>query len=222
MLTAVWFIFGLLLGIGINGLADFLPQYRLYPAELRPFFTYFHPPRRQRDWLVLGATAVLLAFLTITAPEQPKLLFLTFYIALLILIMVIDLEHKFIFNQLTYSGTAVALLGSTLQAGPAVSSAITGGIAGFLTFGLIYWAGTRLFGGQAFGLGDVKLAALLGAMIGLHEIFHTLMLGMVLGSLTSLLLLLTRRVARHDALPYGQYLATAGIIMLIWGKQIVS
>lgn len=221
MLTAVWFILGLLLGLVINGLADFLPTYRLQPALVRPFFTYFHPPRRRRDWLTVATTAVSLAFLTTTTQHWLTLPFNTFYIVILILVIVIDLEHKLIFNQVTYLGTAVSLLGSLLVDDNGIGLALAGtAVAGFI-FYVIYWVGGRLFGDGALGFGDVKLAMLLGAMLGFHRIFFGLLLGVLFGGLISLLLLLTRRVSRHDALPYGQYLALAGIIMLIWGKQIV-
>jgi hypothetical protein len=49
-----------------------------------------------------------------------------------------------------------------------------------------------------------------------------LTLGIVIGGVVSLLLLVTRLVKRGDYLPYGQYLAAGGIIMLIWGVQVVD
>ena len=222
MLTAVWFILGLLLGIGINGLADFLPHYRLQPALIRPFFSYFHPPRSSRDWLTLAATAVFLALLTTNTQHWLTLPFNTLYIAILILIIVIDLEHKLIFNQVTYPGTAVVLLGSFLVDDNSIGLALAGTAVGGFIFYVIYWVGSRLFGDGALGFGDVKLAMLLGAMLGFHRIFFGLLLGVLLGGLISLLLLLTRRVSRHDALPYGQYLALGGIVMLIWGQEIIA
>lgn len=222
MLTAVWFILSLLLGIGINGLADFLPHYRLQPALAQPLASYFHLPHSRRDWLVLATTAVFLPLLTTTTTHWPTLLFNTLHITLLILIIVIDLEHKLIFNQVTYPGTAVAFLGSFLVTDNDIGLALAGTAVGGFIFYVIYWVGGRLFGDGALGFGDVKLAMLLGAMLGFHRIFFGLLLGVALGGLISLLLLFTRRVSRHDALPYGQYLALAGIIMLIWGKQIVA
>jgi len=80
-----------------------------------------------------------------------------------------------------------------------------------------------MFGVGALGFGDVKLAMLLGAMVGLQSIPFTLALGIVLGGVgTVLILLINRRVGRHTALPYGQYLAVAGIIMLYWGTAVAN
>lgn len=222
MLTAVWFLLGLLLGVGVNGLADFLPQWRLQPALVRPLPTYFHLPASWRERVVLATTAVFLALLTLITQHWPTLLLNTLYIASLILIIVIDLEHKLIFNQVTYTGTAVSLLGSFLVNDNSIGLALAGTAVGGLIFYSIYWVGGRLFGEGALGFGDVKLAMLLGAMLGFHRIFFGLLLGVAFGGLISLLLLLTRRASRSDALPYGQYLALAGIIMLIWGKQIIA
>ena len=48
------------------------------------------------------------------------------------------------------------------------------------------------------------------------------MLAIVLGGLGSLILLLSRRFHRYSYVPYGQYLAVSGIVMLIWGGQIAD
>jgi leader peptidase (prepilin peptidase)/N-methyltransferase len=62
----------------------------------------------------------------------------------------------------------------------------------------------------------------LGAMLGFHRIIFALGLAILLGGGGSLLLLLSRRAGRHSYTPYGQYLAMAGIVMLVWGVQVVE
>ena len=57
----------------------------------------------------------------------------------------------------------------------------------------------------------------MGAMLGFHRILFALILAILLGGLITFLLLVSRRVTREMALPYGQYLAIAAIVMLIWG-----
>jgi prepilin signal peptidase PulO-like enzyme (type II secretory pathway) len=86
----------------------------------------------------------------------------------------------------------------------------------------MYGFGQLAFGPGAFGYGDVKLAMAMGAMMGLHRIPFALIMGIVLGGILSAVFLVTRLVNRGDALPYGQYLAIGGIIMLIWGVQIFN
>jgi leader peptidase (prepilin peptidase)/N-methyltransferase len=71
-------------------------------------------------------------------------------------------------------------------------------------------------------MGDVKLAMMMGAMLGFHRIFFALFWGIILGGVITILLLLTRRVSRQTALPYGQYLALSGIWFLIWGADYVQ
>ena len=102
--------------------------------------------------------------------------------------------------------------------------ALLGAAVGFVIFYGLYWLAQLLYGAERvpLGYGDVKLAMLMGAMLGFHRIFFALMLGILLGGVFSLLLLLTRRVNRDTALPYGQYLALAAIVMLIWGAQYVQ
>jgi leader peptidase (prepilin peptidase)/N-methyltransferase len=135
---------------------------------------------------------------------------------------VIDLEHKLILNVVTLPVTAVALAASLIVTRDqnTILLAVTGAILGLIIAYIMYGFGTLVFGAGAFGYGDVKLAMAMGAMMGLHRIPFALIIGIILGGVISLLLLVTRLVSRRDALPYGQYLAIGGIIMLIWGIQI--
>lgn len=240
MLNILFALIGLIIGVLINVLADALPE-RVRPQ--RPFCrqcgqihdglgllalsrrrcAHCGAPTRKREWLVEGGTAVLFATLPNLIPEPRNLIMNSIYIALLILIIVIDLENKLILDVVTLPATALALVGSFIVT-PEENNwklALVGAAVGFVFFFVAYWLGTRLFGPGALGFGDVKLALAMGAMLGFHRIFFALTLAVLLGGVSSLIILLVNRnVNKRTYLPYGQYLAAAAIVMLIWGVQI--
>ena len=224
--TALNFIYGLigiLAGVIINALADYLPS---SSTPLWPQWRTWRWSERKRPYLVLAGTAVLFFLLPLWLTVPANLIFNSLYIAILILIIVTDLEHRLIFNKVIYAGTALALVGSFFVTGDEnnVKLAIVGGIVGLVIFYPLYWFANKLYGAGAvaLGMGDVKLALMLGVMLGFHRIFFALFWGIILGGVITLILLLSRRVTRQTALPYGQYLALAGIGMLIWGADYVQ
>lgn len=220
MLNLVFFVIGLLAAVIINTLADHLPS---SSTPLRPQWHTWGWSQRKRPLLVFVGTAVTFAILPLSLAEWVDVAVNAFHIAVLILIIVTDLEHRLIFNKVIWPATAVALLAS-LVVSPEENNirlAVVGALAGFVIFYLFYWLAQFLYGAERvpLGYGDVKLALLMGAMLGFHRILFALILGIFLGGFFSLALLLSRRVNRDTALPYGQYLALAGIVMLIWGAQ---
>jgi prepilin signal peptidase PulO-like enzyme (type II secretory pathway) len=138
------------------------------------------------------------------------------YILVLIVILLIDLQQRRIMNMITLPTTAVALLAGLAGGRESFISTLLGAAVGFLFFYLLYWLGRKLYGPGALGFGDVKLAMLLGAMLGLHYIWPTLALGLLLAGLASILLLLFGRASMHTSLPFGVFLSTAGIMILVW------
>lgn len=241
MLNLLFGLIGLLVGGLLNVLADDWPRrerpsaphcsnpdcdYVYKPGRWLAVFRLARPcpqcgqPARQRPLLVELGTALLFAALPTLLSDTPTLLIYAFYIALLILIIVIDLENRLILDITTLPGTALALLFSFALPNINLISAALGAVVGFLLFLLIYWVAKMTFGPGAIGQGDVKLAMLMGAMLGVPDILVALTLGIFIGGLISGLLLATRLVKRNSYLPYGQYLALAAIIMLLWGEPI--
>jgi leader peptidase (prepilin peptidase)/N-methyltransferase len=240
-LNLLFALIGLAVAIIINVLADDLPlRIRPLPPHC-PRCAHIHKPlhwlgllRRQcpecrlpvrrRVILVEISTIILFALLPSLIPEPRNLIVNSFFIAVLILVIVIDLEHKLILNVVTFPVTAVALAASFIVTRDqnTILLAVTGAVFGLIIGYIIYGLGALISGAGAFGLGDVKLAMAMGAMMGLHRVPFALIIGIVLGGVISLILLATRLVSRRDALPYGQYLAIGGIIMLIWGVEIFN
>lgn len=233
LLNGLFAVIGLLLGILINSLADFLPEWRMGETAVRRQWT---PPglwqlvrgkaTRIRPWLVELTTLLLYALLPTLIPHLQNLLVNSFHIAVLILVIVIDLENRLIFDVITYPATLLALVGSLIVTNDEnnIRLALLGAVAGFVIFWILYKLAQLIYGGgsRALGAGDVKLAMAMGAMLGFHRIFFALVLGILMGGVTSLALLLSRRVNRQTHMPYGQYLAIAAIVMLIWGVQVFN
>lgn len=233
LFNIIFAIIGLVVGIFVNSLADYLPKRRL--EETAVSFQWTHlglwqlvrkQPTRRRLWLVEISTIILYALLPSLIPNQINLAVNSFHIAVLILIIVIDLEHRLIFDVVTYPATIIALLGSFIVTKDenTFRLAVVGAIAGFIVFLLFYLLAQLVYGrgSAALGAGDVKLSMAMGAMLGFHRIFFALGLGILLGGVFSLLLLLSRRVNRNTHMPYGQYLAIAGIVLLIWGAAFAQ
>ncbi len=244
MTSTVWLhlIFGfvgLLLGGVINVLADHLPR-REKPRLPRCFecgqpygvlgwlavgrFLFLGRacpacglPTRPRALAVEIGTMLWLGMLPAWVTELNLLVIYSFYTAVLILIMVIDLETKLILHIVTFPTTVIAIVLSNFMSGEnSLLLSLTGAVTGFLIFYLLYWVGQLAFGPGALGFGDVTLSMTMGAMLGLHRIIFTLVLGMLIGGIFSIGLVISGR--RGMYLPYGQYLAIAGMIMLIWGQ----
>ena len=223
MLNALFFVIGLIAAVVINTLADYLPSSH---TPLSPQWNTWRWSVRKRPLLVFIATPLILGSLPFFLENVVDTAVNSFHISVLILIIVTDLEHKLIFNSVIWPATVIALLGSLIVS-PQENSiwlSIVGAIVGFVIFYILYWLAQLIYGIERIplGFGDVKLAMLMGAMLGFHRIPFALMLGILLGGVLSLLLLLSRQVNRDTALPYGQYLALGGIVMLIWGAEYVK
>jgi prepilin signal peptidase PulO-like enzyme (type II secretory pathway) len=177
-------------------------------------------PVRKRVLLVEGGTAVLFAALPYFFTTPVALLVNSFYMAILVLVIVIDLENRLILDIVTLPGTILALLFSFILPGINIVSALLGAALGLLIFLGVYWLAKVTFGAGAIGQGDVKLAMMMGAMLGVPGILTAVLLGIVLGGVISGFLLATRLVKRGTFLPYGQYLAAAAMVMLLWGQPL--
>jgi leader peptidase (prepilin peptidase)/N-methyltransferase len=132
------------------------------------------------------------------------------YATFLLAVLVIDLEHRRVLNVMVAPAAVVALLASLLPGGPTPAQALIGGALGFGIFFLL-----ALLGRGAMGLGDVKLAGVIGLMTGYPLVVAALALGIVLGGVAAIALLVTRRAGRKGTMAYAPYLALGTIAVLL-------
>jgi leader peptidase (prepilin peptidase)/N-methyltransferase len=201
MSIALWAMVGLFAAVLINRAADCW----LNPARLACGLTR----RPIRQWTLIMLLPSLYAFLDWRIPDPAAA---CAFIAVLILLAVIDLEQRRVPNAVLWPALLLAFVyagqgGQLLQAVAAAGLAL----ALFLAF---YGLGRRLIGPGALGWGDVKLAMLIGAMIGLRWMPYALLLGVLLAGAAAAVLLLTGRARRGDSLAYGCWLALAAVVVL--------
>lgn len=156
-------------------------------------------------------------------------LLLVVTMSFLLVITIIDLEHRLVLNKVLLAAVPTALVSSVLWSEdlrtPAwdigirelslASDAMVAGLAGF-TLLLVLAVLSR--GGM--GGGDVKLAAAIGLWVGLQRLPMTLLIGVVLGGIAAMFLLLFRRSKRKDAMPFAPFLCGGTLIGLFWGETI--
>jgi leader peptidase (prepilin peptidase)/N-methyltransferase len=94
------------------------------------------------------------------------------------------------------------------------------GPVGALVFAGPLWLAARLRPGD-MGLGDVKLAAVLGLYLGFPVSVLGLMFGVVAGGVGGLAVLLLPRGSRHATMPYGPFLAAGALAAWIWGIPLL-
>jgi leader peptidase (prepilin peptidase) / N-methyltransferase len=143
-------------------------------------------------------------------PDSWSLITTCLYSAFLLSVLVIDLEHRRVLNVMLTPAAVIALLASLLPGYPDPLQALLGGALGFGVFLLL-----ALIGRGAMGMGDVKLAGVIGLLTGYPLVVAALTLGVVLGGVAAIILLVTRRVGRKGTMAYAPYLALGTIIVLL-------
>jgi leader peptidase (prepilin peptidase)/N-methyltransferase len=135
--------------------------------------------------------------------------------AVLVAVTVTDLERRIIPNRIIVPALVAALVVQTIRE-PSVEwlVAALGAGAFFLVFALIYPAG--------LGMGDVKLAAFLGAWLG-RDVVVALFAGSVLAAIPAVGVLLVRGSAgRKVGLPFAPFLAAGGVVALFFGDRALD
>ena len=99
-------------------------------------------------------------------------------------------------------------------------SAVIGAIAGYLALWAIYWGFKLATGKEGMGYGDFKLLAAIGAWLGWQMLPLTILLSSFVGAVIGIALIIATRRGREVPIPFGPYLAAAGVLALFWGQPL--
>src|SRR5215204_4542393 len=234
--------FGLIIGSFLNVVAYRLPRGEsvVFPASHcpscdTPIKPYDNVP--VLSWLVLRGrcrschkaisarypiveavtAALLVAVVLAKGADSDAWLGLAFVI-LLVPVTLIDLDHRIIPNTLMLIGTVVSV-GILLATDP--DSLVEHGIAAAGAGGFLLIAALAYPAGM--GMGDVKLAGVMGLFLG-RNVGPAMLVALVTGSVVGALIIARKgaKEGRKTAIPFGPYLAFGGIVGLFAGDAIVE
>lgn len=138
----------------------------------------------------------------------------------LIALSFIDIDHQLLPDSITLPGLWLGLLLSLFEVFTDSHASIIGAAAGYLSLWSVYWIFKLLTGKDGMGFGDFKLLALFGAWLGWQYLPMIILLSSLVGAVVGVALILARHHQASQPIPFGPYLAAAGWLALLWGKQI--
>ena len=154
-----------------------------------------------------------------------SLLFWFFITSALIVIFVYDLKHYIIPDKVIYPAIIIAIgfnLFNNIQY--PISNILTAFnflIPAFLAGGFFY-AIVVITKGKGMGGGDVKLAFLMGLILGWPVIIFSVFLAFILGSIAGIYLILAGKKKMKSMVPFGPFLIFGTFAGLFWGREIVE
>ena len=225
---------GLVMGCWLNWLADYLPRFAADRSaqkqfELHPKFAsalasllitlVFRKNQRNPVARLNLAVELLMAFLFAFAWVRfgwsPNFFLLAFADAFFVLIALIDLKYRLILNVLVFPAM-VAAVGLPFVASGVNLLAVLGGGA----FGLvIFWLAARVRPGE-LGFGDIKLAALIGLILGFPYAVWALLIGVLTGGIAVIVLLFAHGANLKTRIPYAPFLCLGALTTLAFAPLL--
>jgi leader peptidase (prepilin peptidase)/N-methyltransferase len=141
---------------------------------------------------------------------------------LLIAMTFIDADTQLLPDDLTlpllWAGLLINLDGTFVP----LEDAVIGAAAGYLILWSLYWLFKLATGKEGMGYGDFKLLAALGAWLGWKMLPVILLLSSLVGAVVGIALIALTRRGRDNPIPFGPYLAAAGLLALLYGDELVA
>jgi leader peptidase (prepilin peptidase)/N-methyltransferase len=139
------------------------------------------------------------------------------FVTVLAAITLTDFERRIIPNKILLAGALIGIaIAAATDPGSLPERAIAAAAAGVLLLA------AALAYPRGMGLGDVKLAAVMGFFLG-REVAPALFVALLAGSLVGLVMIARHgAAARKQAIPFGPFLALGGVVGLLAGEELID
>jgi leader peptidase (prepilin peptidase)/N-methyltransferase len=144
------------------------------------------------------------------------------FVAAMVALAFIDFDTQLLPDDITLPLIWAGLLLNLWGIYTDLASAVIGAMAGYLSLWSVYWLFKLLTGKEGMGYGDFKLLAAIGAWLGWQVLPLTILLSSLVGAVVGIGLIVLARHGRNVPIPFGPYLAIAGVIALFWGKALTQ
>lgn len=171
--------------------------------------------------LVEAVTAALFVLLWWQLGWTPLLAVRLVFAAALVVLFMIDLEHQILPNPITLGGIVLGVAASVFLP-PGLTSSLVGVVVGGGLLWVVAEGYFRWRGIDGLGMGDVKMLAMVGAVLGWPAALLTLVFGSITGALLGVALIATGRGSMQLKLPFGTFLAVGALVAAVWGEPIIT
>ncbi len=170
------------------------------------------------------ATGLFSALVAVNFGATWLALALLLFVWALIALTMIDFDHQLLPDDITLPLLWLGLAVNTQDLGTGVTTqeAVLGAVVGYLSLWSFYWVFKLATGKDGMGYGDFKLLAALGAWMGWQALLPIIILSSLVGATFGIASILLMGRDRSAPMPFGPFLAGAGLIMMIWCNQIYS
>jgi prepilin signal peptidase PulO-like enzyme (type II secretory pathway) len=224
---------GLLGGSLINWAGDYLLHFARIETAVapqpgsRPVLAVWHllsslishsGPARPKSLCLNAAVELGAGLLFIFLWERMGLSWKWLYLAVaclfFLLIAIMDLKYRLVLNVLVYPAAAIALLVHCIPPGRDTLIALLGG-----AFGLAPFLAAALLKPEGIGAGDVKLAALIGLIVGFPQVMIALIVAVLAGGIVAMSLFLVRGWKLGNYIPYAPFLCLGAVFSLLYSTS---
>ena len=144
------------------------------------------------------------------------------FLAALIVVTFIDLDHQIIPDAISLPGIAVGFAAALLLGQPPWLDSLLGILLGGGMLWIVAEGYARLTGREGMGGGDIKLLAMIGAFVGWRGVLVTLLIASLVGSVIGVAMMLRRGDDVKMAIPFGPFLAAGGVCALFWSEPLID
>jgi leader peptidase (prepilin peptidase)/N-methyltransferase len=134
----------------------------------------------------------------------------------------IDADTQLLPDDLTLPLLWGGLLINIFSTFTSLESAVIGAAAGYLSLWSVYWLFKLATGKEGMGYGDFKLLAALGAWMGWSMLPLIILLSSAVGAIIGISMIVLGKLGKGKPIPFGPYLAIAGLVALVWGKTLTN
>ena len=152
----------------------------------------------------------------------PEALSAFILIWILIALTGIDIDTQLLPDSMTLALLWIGLAVNLFDTWTSLPSAVMGAMLGYGSLWSVYWVFKLVTGKEGMGYGDFKLLGALGAWFGWQTVPVIILLSSFAGALLGISILLLRRLERDTPMPFGPYLAGAGLVILFFGETLMT
>ena len=167
----------------------------------------------------LTGTLFVVVFIFFGFTLQTLVFFL--FVATLVVVTFIDLDHQIIPDVISLPGIVVGFICSFAVPWLTWQDSLIGIIFGGGSLFILAYAYEFFAKKEGMGGGDIKLLAMLGAFLGWKAVLPVIFISSLLGTLVGIPLMFIKNKNGCYAIPFGPFLAVSGLIYLFFGSELI-